>query len=115
LVKIKEGYLYWLSVVPHIAKPCRFTIGQRIDDRFLDLIELSYTTYFSAKESKNENIGKCIFVLDKLKYLISVAWEGQLISNKHFEELAAKLEEAGKMLGGWKKSLTNLQKKNRTL
>lgn len=107
--------MYWLSVVPHMAKSSRFTIGQRIDDRFLDLIEISYTTYFSSKENKEENIAKCIFVLDKLKYLISVAWEGKLISNKHFEDLAIRLEEAGKMLGGWKKSLANPEKKNRTL
>lgn len=115
MVKIKEGYLYWLSVVPHFPKSSRFTLGQRIDERFLDLIENSYSAYFSSKENKETNIARCIFILDKLKYLISVAWEGKLISNKHFEELATKLEEAGKMFGGWKKSLANPEKKNRTL
>ena len=107
--------MLWLSIIPHIAKSSRFTIGQRIDDRFLDLIELSYTAYFTSKENKEERIGGCIFILDKLKYLISVAWEGRLISSRHFEELAAKLDEAGKMLGGWERSLVNPRKKNRDL
>jgi len=97
--------LFWLSIVPHIPKSSRFSIGQRIDDRFLDLIELSYTAYFSPKEKKEKNIAGCIFILDKLKYLISVAWEGKIISNRHFEELATKLGETGRMLGGWRKGL----------
>jgi hypothetical protein len=98
-----------------MAKSSRFTLGQRIDERFLDLIEFSYTAYFTAEENKEEKIEGCIFILDKLKYLVSLAWEGRLISNRHFEELAGKLEEAGKMLGGWKRSFNNPYKKNRIL
>ncbi|MBP9711915.1 MAG: four helix bundle protein [Candidatus Pacebacteria bacterium] len=44
-----------------------------------------------------------------------MAWEGKLISNKQYETVALKLEEVGKMLGGWRKSLDNPEKKNRTL
>ena len=51
---------------------------------------------------------------DTLAFLISVAWSGKLISNQHFEGVALKLEEIGKMLGGWKGSLANQGKKNRT-
>lgn len=107
--------MYWLTIIPHFPKSSRFTLGQRIDERFLDLIENSYTAYFCHKDEKEKGITDCIFVLDKLKYLILVAWEAKLISNKHFEEISLILEEAGKMLGGWKRSLLNPQKKNRTL
>ncbi|MFA4890142.1 MAG: four helix bundle protein [Candidatus Paceibacterota bacterium] len=54
-----------------------------------------------------EKITECILVLDTLKFLVSVAWEGKLISNKHCEDLALKLEEVGKMFGGWRKGLEN--------
>jgi len=54
-------------------------------------------------------------VLDTLKFLISVAWEGKLISNAHCEQVAVKLEEVGKMRGCWKKNLENPEKKNRSL
>lgn len=124
LNRIKEGYLVWMNIVPHIPKGARYTIGARIENHFLDLLEFAYTAYFSSsarksnyvyfteKEKKAEKISDCILCLDVLKFLISVAWEGKLVSNKQYEEISLKLDEIGKMLGGWRKSLENLQKKN---
>ena len=106
--------MLWINIVPHIPKGARYTIGSRIENKFLDLLELSYIAYFTEKERKAEKIANCILVLDTLKFLISVAWEGKLISNKHCEDVALKLDEVGKMFGGWKKNLANPEKKNRT-
>ncbi|MGB7957934.1 MAG: four helix bundle protein [Minisyncoccia bacterium] len=104
-----------MNLVPHIAKGARYTLGARIENKFLDLLELSYAAYFTAKEKKAEKITECIFITDTLKFLVSVAWEGKVISNQQCEGVATKLEEIGKMLGGWRKSLDNPEKKNRTL
>jgi hypothetical protein len=104
-----------MDLVPHIAKGTRYTLGARIENKFLDLLELSYAAYFSDKEKKTQKITDCILITDTLKFLISIAWEGKLISNKQCEDVALKLEEIGKMLGGWRKSLDNPEKKNRTL
>src|SRR3989344_5645661 len=68
---------------------------------------------FAGNVKRAEKISDCILVLDTLKFLVSVAWEGKLISNKHCEDVSLKLEEAGKMFGGWKKNLGNPEKKNR--
>ncbi|OGD64072.1 hypothetical protein A2215_01405 [Candidatus Berkelbacteria bacterium RIFOXYA2_FULL_43_10] len=105
--------MIWIDFVPHIAKSSRYTIGQRIENKILDLLELSYITYCSEKEKKKDKISECILILDTLKFLISVAWEGKIIPNGKYEELALKLGEAGRMFGGWKKNLDNPQKKNR--
>jgi hypothetical protein len=113
LSRIKEGYLLWLSVVPHIEKGSRYTIGSRIENKLLDLLELSYLAYFTERDRKAEKVSECILVLDTLKFLVSVAWEGRLISNQHCEAVALKLDEVGKMFGGWKRSLANPEKKNR--
>ena len=107
--------MIWMNFIPHIPKGARYTIGARIENKFLDLLELAYIAYFTAKENKMEKISECILTLDTLKFIISVAWEGKLISNKNYEEVSVKLDEIGKMLGGWKNSLNNLEKKNRTL
>ncbi len=93
-----------MSIVSHIPKSARYTIGTRIENKFLDLLELTYTTYFSAKEKKSELLSQCIFASDILKFLINVAWEGKFISHKQYEDLAVKLDEVGKMLWGWRKS-----------
>lgn len=98
-----------------MPKKSRYTIGSRIENRFLDLLELTYIAYFTSKEEKSRKISECILVLDTLKFLISVAWEAKIISHKQYEDLALKLDETGKMFGGWKKSLDNPEKKNRAL
>ena len=98
--------------MPHITKGARYTIGARIENKFLDLLELSHTAYFTEKEKKVEKISDCIAALDILKFLISIAWEAKLISHKQWEELASKLDEAGRMFGGWKNNLTRTPNKH---
>jgi len=115
LQRIKEGYLLWLNIVGHIPKGARYTIGARIENKFLDLLELSYVAYFTKKEQKIEKISECVLVLDTLKFLVHTAWEGKLISHAHYADIGGKLEEVGRIFGGWKKSLENPEKKNRTL
>ena len=105
----------WLNISAHIPKGARYTIGARIENKFLYLLEILYLAYFTEKEKEGPKIVECIFNLDTLKFLIQVAWEAKFISNKQHEEVAIKLGEAGKMLGGWRKSMDNPEKKNRTL
>ena len=107
--------MLWMGIVPHMVKSARYTLGERIEDKFLDLLELSYNAYFTEREKKMEKVAECILITDGLKFLISIAWEGKLISNKHCEDVAVKMDEIGKMLGGWKNSLNNPEKKNRTM
>ncbi len=106
--------MIWVNVSAHMPKGSRYTLGTRIENRFIDLIENTHTAYFTAKEKKAEKIAECILILDTLKFIISVGWEGKMISNRHYQEVSLKLEEIGKMFGGWRNSLTNSEKKNRT-
>jgi hypothetical protein len=115
LVRIKEGYLLWMNIVPHITKNARFTIGARIENKFLDLLDLTYIAYFSGNDGKTEKVTECILILDLLKYLMSVAWEGRVVSVGQYEEISKKLNEIGRMFGGWLNSLKNPDKKNRTV
>lgn len=107
--------MLWMDIVPHMPKGARYTIGERIENKFLDLLELAYIAYFTEKDKKLIKISECILITDALKFLVSVAWEGKLISNKHYEDMALKMDEIGKMFGGWKNSLADSEKKNRTL
>lgn len=113
--KIKEGYLFWISIASHIPKNARFSIGARIEGKFLELLELSYIAYFTERESKHKKISECILILDVLKFLVNLSWEAKFIPHKHYEGLMPILNEAGRMLGGWKNSFNNPEKKNRDI
>jgi hypothetical protein len=102
-------------VVGHIPKGQRYTIGVRIENKYLDLLESARVAYFLEREKKSEQIATCVLLLDALKHLIHIAWEAKLIKHTQYATLAKKLEEVGKMFGGWRKSLENPEKKNRTM
>lgn len=107
--------MLWLNITSHIAKGQRYTIGTRIENKFLDLLEISYIAYFTPIEQKMEKISCCILLLDTLKLLIHTTWEAKIISHSQYGEVSQKLEEIGRMCGGWKKKLENPDKKNHTL
>ena len=105
LERVKQVYLIWLDIVPHIPRSSRYTLGDRIENKFIDLLETSYRAYFASKEHKIHYIIKAIAILDILKFLLQIAWEGKLIGNGKYTEIGNLLIEIGKMLGGWKKGL----------
>jgi len=83
----------------------RYTTGARIEKHFLDLLELVYKSYYANLENKNILITTTISKIDILKYLIQIAWENKFIKDKPYMEISAKLQEIGKMLGGWKNNV----------
>ena len=50
-------------------------------------------------------LGRTISKLDVLKFFCQLAWESRLIPTDKYAELSEKLEEIGRMLGGWRKGL----------
>jgi len=108
----KEAYKYWQALHRNFPKVERFGLGQKIDLVFLNILELTYTASYSPPEQKIIILEKIIPRFDILKFFIQIAWENKLIHTNKYAELSQKLEEIGRMLGGWKKGL--LQKKTLT-
>jgi hypothetical protein len=74
---------------------------------FLDILELSFTCVYLPPEPKIALLGTVISKLDILKFFMQLAWESKLIPTEKYIEMSIKLEEIGKMLGGWRKGLEN--------
>jgi hypothetical protein len=83
----------------------RYTTGARIENHFLDLLELIYKAYYANMENKNIVIVESISKNDIIKYLLQIAFENKLIKEKEYLSLSSKLHEVGKILGGWKKGI----------
>ncbi len=105
MIRAKESYLIWLNIAPHIPKNARYTIGSRIENKFLDLLDDAYLAYFARKENRQTKVDSCVLTLDTLKFLTSIAWEAKLVSHGQYEEVSLKLNEVSKMLAGWQKYL----------
>lgn len=95
----------WHSILPHISRLTRYSLGEKINLLFIELAELIFTAGFAVKENKVIIIKKASLKLDLLKFFIQIAWELKAIDNKKFAQLAEPLVEIGRMLGGWQKQL----------
>lgn len=88
-----------------MPRTARYTTGARIENHFLDLLEIVYKAYYTPLENKNEKIVECISKNDLIKYLLQISWENKLIKDIPYTQLSQKLQEIGKILGGWKNSV----------
>lgn len=46
--------------------------------------------------------------VDLAKFLLQLAWECKILDTKKYVALSQPLDEAGRMLGGWMKQLTQI-------
>jgi hypothetical protein len=88
-----------------MPRTARYTTGSRIENHFLDLLELIYKAYYASLPNKSEKIIEAISKNDIIKYLLQIAFENKFVKEKEYLELSGKLQEVGKILGGWKKGI----------
>ena len=105
IVKLKEAYSLWLILFRDFSRVERFGIGNKIEQAFLNTIELTFCLSYLPPEHKIPMLNKAITRLDIVKFFSQLAWENKLISTDRYSNLILKLEEIGRQLGGWKKGL----------
>lgn len=105
ILKLKDSYGVWQSMLPHIPKAQRYTLGSKIDGIFLDALEYSFLASYSAHKDKLLLLDRCIARVDLLKLLVQLALETKALDAKKYENLGGHLIDAGRMLGGWRRHL----------
>ncbi|MBU0646415.1 four helix bundle protein [Patescibacteria group bacterium] len=101
LHKIKDVYLDWFSYYSTLPKCHRYTLGSRVDGLLIEIIEAAALAGFTPRAEKLPFIRLSIRKLDTAKVLLMVLWETKSLDNKKYIALSEKLEEIGRMLGGW--------------
>jgi hypothetical protein len=109
LQKLKEAYLFWYQNYSILPKTHRYSLGEKIDKLFIDAIGAVITANFLSPKEKILYVRLAIRKLDALKIFLMILWETKSFDNKKYIALSEKLNEAGKMLGGWS---GQLQKQN---
>lgn len=71
----------------------------------LDVLENVLSAGFFAKEKKLPAVERSIAKINLLKILIRLAKDTKALDNKKYLRLEQDLQEIGRMLGGWKRSL----------
>ncbi|KKR32109.1 MAG: hypothetical protein UT65_C0008G0009 [Parcubacteria group bacterium GW2011_GWF2_39_8b] len=110
LLKEKEAYRLWLPIHRDFPKVERFGIGQKIEQSFLDLLELTFASVYLAQEQKILMLSRSIAKLDNLKFFMQLAWESKLIPTEKYAVISGEFENIGQQLGSWRKGLLEKQK-----
>ena len=98
---MKEVYFLWYSYYHILPKIHRHSLGQRIDNLFVEIIEAISVASFLGREEKHPYVRLSIRKVDTLKVLLMVLWETGSLDNKKYIALSLPIDEIGKMLGGW--------------
>lgn len=95
-------FLKWLfPLLDKIPKKARFSITNRLQNLSLDIMEL----LIEARYSKNKLhfLKESNLKLEKMRILIRLCYELKFISQNQYEYSFLRINEIGKMLGGWLK------------
>ena len=109
LVKWYDYTKWVLDRVDGFPKNQRFVLGTRLADAVVLVMELLGEAAFSGKEKKRELLAEANRKIEVVRWLIRLVSDRNLISNRQFLHSCRGLEECGRMVGGWHKSLEKVR------
>jgi hypothetical protein len=95
--------ILWFSrKISAFPKKFKFTLGDRITLTQLDILDQLIEARFNRKR-RGHYLRQANINIEKLRYLVRLSKDLQCLSLKEYEHAARKLQEIGKMVGGWEK------------
>ena len=88
-----------------IPKQDRFTIFERSESALLDVIESIMQASGEHKKEKLPTLDRASFKLNMLRVFIRLMKDVKTIDGKKYMTLEASIDEMGRMLGGWIRSV----------
>jgi len=103
--KVYDFYRELYLIIPAMPKFDRHVIGAKIQNTCLELLENLLAASHTNKQNKVKFLAKAAIKLDLLKILLRLSEDTKTLQTKKYLVLSEKLQEIGRMLGGWIKSL----------
>ena len=113
LEKIKSAYKLWHEYHEKLPKTQKYSLGNKIDKLFIEIIEAASAAAFLSRGEKLPYIRIAIRKLDTLKILLMILWETRGLDDKKYIALSLPLNDTGKMLGGWNGQVAKYLEENR--
>lgn len=85
-------------------KSVRFTFTTRIDNLALDIMENVVEARYTSGPQKSLILRELDMSLTKMRVLLRLCHKRAYLSHGGYEHVMRNLDEAGRMVGGWRKS-----------
>lgn len=103
----KEFYVYCKS----FPKQDRYVLGQKCEDIIAEILQYLLSASGLPKAEKIPELDKASAKLNLLRVYIRLAKDIRALDNKKYVALQTYIDEIGRMLGGWKKSVKEVEVK----
>lgn len=91
--------------IAKLPKNHKFTYGDRVQNMLSDLLELMIEAYFAPTAQKRLLLKKINILLEKLRYFFRLGYDLGLFDSLKYQDFAERINEIGRMCGGWLKKL----------
>ena len=92
-----------LARTEKFPKTARATLTSRIENAALDILEGLVTARYRSGREKAVTLRAVDETLTRLRVLLRLAQARTHLSPGGYEDLSRRMDEAGRMLGGWRK------------
>ena len=103
LTKMQDLLVYLIPQLNKFPRDQKFVLGDRIETKLLDVQEDCLRAYYSR--DKRGHLLEANLQLEVARHLVRLANALKLFSNHTYGVLAEKMDEVGRMIGGWLKSV----------
>jgi len=88
-----------------IPKHARYTVWQRCEHACLDTLQSLVLVSYLPQNARRERVLLASSSVDLLRIFIRLAHDTKIIEKKWYATIQEQIDEIGRMLGGWLKSL----------
>lgn len=103
--KVYELYKTFYEYSKLFPKKDKYALGSKCEEYIIETLELLLTASSAPKNEKQVFIRRANIKFDALKIFIRIANDIKMLDTKKYLALQKQLQEIGRMLGGWQKSL----------
>ncbi len=87
------------------SKGDRYSIGEETKKKVLEVIEAITKAGHAKKEWKVSLIEQAVISLELVKVFTRLGYDTRSLNQQQYLEIQERIQEIGRMLGGWKRSL----------
>ncbi|MFH0992110.1 MAG: diversity-generating retroelement protein Avd [bacterium] len=105
LTKTYDLLLYLIPQLEKFPRAQKFLLADRIELKVLDILERLLEAYYSPPDAKMVPLKKANIEIEQFRYLVRLSHDLGFLSHQKYGILSEKINEVGRMVGGWIKSL----------
>ena len=104
LTKLQGLLVYLIPQLNKFPRDQKFVLGDRIEVKLLEVQESCLRAYYGGE--KRGHLLEANLQLEVARHLVRLAHSLKLFANHTYAVISEKVDEVGRMLGGWLRSLS---------